>query len=54
LTGLTNRRGFELALKREVAAAQRDPSCAGTVIMMDLDGFKWSMIILVTLPVMPI
>lgn len=40
LTGLTNRRGFELAVKREVAAAQRDPACAGTVIMMDLDGFK--------------
>ena len=29
LTGLTNRRGFELAVKREVAAAQRDPAQIG-------------------------
>lgn len=40
LTGLVNRRGFELALKREISAVQRDPNASGTVVMIDLDGFK--------------
>lgn len=40
LTGLTNRRGFQMALKRELGAAKRDIASSGTVIMMDLDGFK--------------
>lgn len=40
LTGALNRRGFEMAIGRELAAAQRDPKSCGTVIMIDLDGFK--------------
>lgn len=40
LTGLANRRGFELALGREIAAVNRDPRHAGTLILIDLDGFK--------------
>lgn len=40
LTGLVNRRAFEMALSRELAAVSRDPSQTGTVIMVDLDGFK--------------
>ncbi len=40
LTGTLNRRGFEMALTREIGAAQRDPNSCGTIIMVDLDGFK--------------
>lgn len=40
LTGALNRRGFEMALSREVSAVQRDPNACGTVVMIDLDGFK--------------
>ncbi len=40
LTGIMNRRGFEMALGRELASTKRDPDSAGTVIMIDLDGFK--------------
>jgi diguanylate cyclase (GGDEF)-like protein len=40
LTGLLNRRGFLLALERELAAAKRDPAAGGILVMLDLDGFK--------------
>ena len=40
LTGTLNRRGFEMALTRELGSAQRDPDASGIVIMIDLDGFK--------------
>lgn len=39
LTGLANRRGFERALDRELAAAQRHARCPG-LVMVDLDRFK--------------
>jgi diguanylate cyclase (GGDEF)-like protein len=40
LTGLLNRRGFEAALKRELAAVGRTAHSEGTLILIDLDGFK--------------
>jgi len=40
LTGLLNRRGFTMALHRELAMARRDNSANGVLIMLDLDGFK--------------
>lgn len=40
LTGLLNRRGFTLALQRELSIARRDIGASGVLIMIDLDGFK--------------
>ena len=40
LTGLVNRRGLMLALRRELSAARRDAGANGTLVMIDLDGFK--------------
>ena len=40
LTGLLNRRGFSLALQRELSMARRDSTASGVLIMVDLDGFK--------------
>ncbi|WP_431859698.1 GGDEF domain-containing protein [Azospirillum sp.] len=40
LTGLVNRRGFNLHLKRELAAARRAGQGGGVLVMIDLDGFK--------------
>jgi diguanylate cyclase (GGDEF)-like protein len=40
LTGLLNRRGFTLALQRELSLARRDKNAGGVLIMADLDGFK--------------
>jgi diguanylate cyclase (GGDEF)-like protein len=40
LTGLLNRRGFTLALERELSFARRDSSARGVLVMIDLDGFK--------------
>ena len=40
LTGLLNRRGFVMALQRELAMARRDGGCSGVLVMADLDGFK--------------
>ena len=40
LTGLVNRRGFNLHLKRELAAARRQGQGGGVLVMIDLDGFK--------------
>jgi diguanylate cyclase (GGDEF)-like protein len=40
LTGLMNRRGFTISLHRELSIARRDPSAAGVLVMVDLDGFK--------------
>ncbi len=40
LTGLINRRGFFMALQRELAMAGRDLAAGGVVAMVDLDGFK--------------
>lgn len=40
LTGLMNRRGFIMSLHRELSVARRDPSAAGILVMVDLDGFK--------------
>ncbi|MFY9287398.1 MAG: GGDEF domain-containing protein [Alphaproteobacteria bacterium] len=40
LTGLLNRRGFTLALQRELSFARRDKEASGILIMVDLDGFK--------------
>ena len=40
LTGLVNRRGFQLALQREMAVAQRNGATGGVLVMVDLDGFK--------------
>ena len=39
LTGLLNRRGFEKALKRTLAAAQRHGE-TGVIAFIDIDGFK--------------
>lgn len=40
LTGLVNRRGFLQALQRELAAAQRERTAGGVLVLCDLDGFK--------------
>jgi diguanylate cyclase (GGDEF)-like protein len=40
LTGLLNRRGFTMALHRELSIARRDSSAEGVLVMVDLDGFK--------------
>jgi diguanylate cyclase (GGDEF)-like protein len=40
LTGLVNRRGLMTALRRELAAAVRDPLARGILVLCDLDGFK--------------
>ncbi len=40
LTGLLNRRGFTLALQRELSVARRDNNANGILVMVDLDGFK--------------
>ncbi len=40
LTGLLNRRGFNSHFHRELAAARRDASAGGVLVMIDLDGFK--------------
>src|SRR5208283_4427993 len=40
LTGLLNRRGFMMALQRELSMAKRDSAANGIVAMIDLDGFK--------------
>lgn len=40
LTGVLNRRGFDMALTREISNAQRDPGATGMVVLVDLDGFK--------------
>lgn len=40
LTGCLNRRGFEMAIARELTSAQRDPNGGGILIMIDLDSFK--------------
>ena len=40
LTGLLNRRGFTLALQRELSLSQRDAAAGGVLVMIDLDGFK--------------
>ncbi|MBV8547942.1 MAG: GGDEF domain-containing protein [Alphaproteobacteria bacterium] len=40
LTGLLNRRGFTMALHRELSLARRDKSASGLLVMVDLDGFK--------------
>lgn len=40
LTGLLNRRGFTLALQRELSLARRDDKANGILVMVDLDGFK--------------
>ena len=40
LTGLMNRRGFNLHLKRELSAARRRGQGGGVLVMIDLDGFK--------------
>jgi diguanylate cyclase (GGDEF)-like protein len=40
LTGLLNRRGFILALRRELAFARRDKGAQGMLIMADIDDFK--------------
>ncbi len=40
LTGLVNRRGFNLHLKRELSAARRRGQGGGVLVMIDLDGFK--------------
>jgi diguanylate cyclase (GGDEF)-like protein len=40
LTGLLNRRGFTLALQRELSLARRDKHAEGVLVMADLDGFK--------------
>jgi diguanylate cyclase (GGDEF)-like protein len=39
LTGLMNRRGFQAAFRRELGAARRS-GLGGTLVMVDLDGFK--------------
>ena len=39
LTGVLNRRGFESALKRHLAEAQRHDE-SGVLVIVDLDGFK--------------
>jgi len=40
LTGLVNRRGFDQHLRRELAAARRNGTGGGVLVMIDLDGFK--------------
>ncbi len=40
LTGLLNRRGLMVALKRELASAARDPEARGLLVLADLNGFK--------------
>lgn len=40
LTGALNRRGFTVALQREIAMARRDKGAQGALLMFDLDGFK--------------
>jgi diguanylate cyclase (GGDEF)-like protein len=40
LTGLTNRRGFNIAFERELSLARRDTASCGVLVMADLDGFK--------------
>jgi len=40
LTGLLNRRGFMLAIQRELAFARRDKTANGVLVMVDLDNFK--------------
>ncbi len=40
LTGLFNRRGFMIALNRELALSRRDMGSSGILIMADLDDFK--------------
>lgn len=40
LTGLLNRRGFYSHFGRELAAARRNGSGGGVLVMIDLDGFK--------------
>lgn len=40
LTGLCNRRGFEGALRRELAEASRHPTACGVLVMIDIDEFK--------------
>lgn len=40
LTGLANRRGFAVALDRELSLARRDTDGGGVLVMIDLDGFK--------------
>ncbi|WP_084536339.1 GGDEF domain-containing protein [Azospirillum halopraeferens] len=40
LTGLLNRRGFYSHLRRELAAARRNATAGGVLVMIDLDGFK--------------
>jgi diguanylate cyclase (GGDEF)-like protein len=40
LTGLLNRRGFTVALQRELSMARRDIGSSGVLVMIDLDSFK--------------
>ena len=40
LTGLTNRRGFSHAFKRELAMARRDADYDGVLVVIDIDDFK--------------
>ena len=40
LTGIVNRRGLMLALRRELGAARRDRKGGGMLVLIDLDGFK--------------
>jgi len=40
LTGLVNRRGFEMSLRREIAEASRNPHTTGLLMMIDVDDFK--------------
>jgi diguanylate cyclase (GGDEF)-like protein len=40
LTGVLNRRAFEMAVGRELATTKREPEASGVVVMIDLDGFK--------------
>lgn len=40
VTSLINRRGFMVAIQRELASAKRDTQAHGILIMLDMDGFK--------------
>lgn len=40
LTGVLNRRGFDMALSREISTVTRDPNAGATLIIIDLDDFK--------------
>jgi diguanylate cyclase (GGDEF)-like protein len=40
LTGLLNRRGLMAELRREMAAAKRDSTACGVLVIVDLDEFK--------------